>query len=69
MSVYPRMLYRPGTQYIVWDTHHVDTLVVIDEDEEASALKSGWSIAPDPLDRDGNGARGGSLPRKKGPKP
>jgi hypothetical protein len=60
------MLYRPGSQIRVWDAHNVDTLIVLDEAEEAAALQSGWSIAPDPLDRDGNGARGGS--RKRGPK-
>lgn len=65
MQQYPRMLYRPGSQMVVWDTHHVDTLIVLDEAEEATALKSGWSIAPDPLDRDANGFRGGSKPRKR----
>ena len=60
------MLYRPGTQYRVWDRHNVDTLIVDNETEESAARRDGWSIFPDALDHDGDGRKGGSLPRKKG---
>ena len=63
---YPRMLYRPGSQYRVWDEHDVDTLIVDSPDEQAKAEAAGWNISPEPLDHDGDGRKGGSLPRKKG---
>ena len=67
-SPFPRMLYRPGTALRVWNTHDVDTLIVNDATEEALALVAGWTNLPgetpqrDPLDHDGDGRRGGSLP-------
>ncbi len=70
MSGYPRMLYRPGTEVRVWNEHDCDTRIVRDADEEAAALEGGWHLHPscEPLDRDGDGRKGGSLPgrRKKG---
>lgn len=69
MSSYPRMLYRPGTSLRVWNAHDVDTLIVHDEHEQKSALANGWHMNPagkrDPLDHDGDGRKGGSLPRRR----
>lgn len=68
---YPRMLYRPGTSLRVWDAHDVDTMIVGDEDEHLAALERGWSESPvprDPLDHDGDGTKGGSLPRRGRPR-
>jgi hypothetical protein len=66
------MLFRPGTSLRVWNAHDVDTLVVDDEQEEREALSQGWKRhpAPDPLDHDGDGRKGGSLPgvKRKGPR-
>ena len=66
---YPRMLYRPGTSEVIWG-HHVDTMIVDDADAEMAAAEDGWKRSPDPeiepMDRDGDGFPGGSLPRKRG---
>jgi hypothetical protein len=60
------MLYRPGTTLRVWNAHDVDTKIVHDEAEELQAMDEGWDRKPDqhPLDHDGDGAVGGSLPGK-----
>lgn len=58
------MLYRPGTALRVWDAHDVDTLTVKDRAAEDAAVGMGWHRRPDqhPLDHDGDGRLGGSLP-------
>lgn len=71
MSDYPRMLYRPGDAVRVWNAHDVDTLIVADEAEHLDALTQGWTERPGPrhpLDHDGDGRPGGSLPRRPRPK-
>ncbi len=68
MSNHPRMLYRSGTMLKRWHGRDLDWLIVNDEREEAEALSKGWSLSPDPLDRDGDGRRGGSLPGQNVPK-
>ncbi|WDA36405.1 hypothetical protein [Sphingobium sp. YC-XJ3] len=64
---YPRMLFKDGTQYRVWNAHDVDTLIVADAEEEAQAKAEGWRESPappHPLDHDLDGKPGGSLPRR-----
>ena len=76
MSEYPRMIYRDGTAL---PEHGVDWLIVECEAELVNALADGWregleahDAAPrHPLDHDGDGEKGGSLPdavvlRKRG---
>ena len=68
MERYPTMLYRPGTTLRVWNAHDVDTLLVHSPEEETEAKRAGWSNSPvprDPLDHDGDGQKGGSLPRQR----
>jgi len=62
VSIYPRMVFRPGTMLRNWHGRDLDWQIVDDEVEEAQALSQGWRLSPDPLDRDGDGKRGGSLP-------
>ena len=66
---WPKMLYRPGATLRVWNAHDVDTLIVDDGEEEARALAQGWTHRPgekrDPLDHDGDGRKGGSLPKRR----
>ena len=61
---YPRLLYRPGSTMRVWNAHNVDLLTVHDRIEEDAAAADGWHRRPDqhPLDHDGDGRLGGSLP-------
>lgn len=71
---FPTMLVRPGTA-IKWAGHRLDSRTVHSEEEEAAARKDGWLEASellnpkpakrDPLDHDGDGAKGGSLPGAK----
>lgn len=64
MSMWPRMLYRDGNEYHVWDRHHVATRIVNSEEEESEALANGWRLTPDrkdPFDHDGDGRPGGSI--------
>ena len=68
MSDYPRMLYRSGTMLLGWHGRDLDWMIVDDEHEQAEALSQGWHLSPDPLDRDGDGKRGGSLPGQNAPK-
>lgn len=71
-AAYPRMLYRPGPSLRVWDAHDVDTCIVKDEDEHLAALEAGWGDTPEPrhpLDHDGDGKPGGSLPKRRGRPP
>lgn len=64
MSNHPRMLYRSGNS-LEWNGLSLDTRIVADENEEAQAVKEGWRISPFPLDHDGDGKPGGSLPGDK----
>ena len=62
------MLYRLGSALRVWNAHDVDTLLVHSEEEEIAAKRAGWSESPvprDSLDHDGDGHKGGSLPRQQ----
>lgn len=68
MSEYPRMLYRPGSAVRVWNAHDVDTMIADNEDDHLQALEDGWAESPeprDPLDHDGDGRKGGSLPKRQ----
>jgi hypothetical protein len=42
---YPRILYRPGSQYRIWGID-CDGLIVNDEAEHDAAVADGWSIRP-----------------------
>ena len=71
MSDLPRMIYRDGSAVEIWG-RKVDTRIVSDADELGEALASGWRLRPDPvdpLDHDGDGRRGGSLPRQRNRRP
>lgn len=65
MSNYPRMIYRKGTAL---PEYGVDYLIVADEAEEKAALADGWRLGLDPLDHDGDGQKGGSLPATAAPR-
>lgn len=71
MHEYPKLMYREGTA-IVWEGRSLDTLIACDHAGEVEAARSGWLTAeqllngkpgraPDPLDHDANGRKGGSL--------
>lgn len=70
MHEYPKALYRKGDS-LHWEGRDLDLLVVDDAQGEAAAMKQGWLRAadllsekpvkaPDPLDHDGDGRKGGS---------
>jgi hypothetical protein len=67
MSDYPQMLVKPG-KAIKWAAFDLDTLVVHDEAEEKAARSDEW-VSPhelvEPLDHDGDGKPGGSLPKAR----
>jgi hypothetical protein len=73
-GAYPLALYRSGTAFD-WDGRPTDSCVVNDEDEHLQAADDGWRDAADyhappksdPLDHDGDGHPGGSLPRRGRP--
>lgn len=46
---HPAMLYRPGTETVIWG-HRLDTLIVADEAAEEVAVAEGWSRTPPPED-------------------
>jgi hypothetical protein len=62
------MLYRPGSSLVIWG-EAVDTLIVDDAEAETAAADQGWRRSPlpdpHPLDRDGDGNIGGSLPKRR----
>lgn len=66
-GVYPKMLYRSGTDdsELIVEGQHLDTLVVRDEDEELAALEDRWRVNVLALDHDGDNRKGGSKPRAK----
>jgi len=67
MSDYPKMLYRNGDML---EEHGRDFCIVSTDTEEAEARAEGWGdYDQHPLDHDGDGRLGGSLPdtpRKRG---
>ena len=65
---YPKALYRDGGAEMIWGKP-VQTRVVGTAEEQAEALAEGWRLGPvpDPLDHDGDGRKGGSLPRRGRP--
>jgi len=69
MQEFPLMLYRPGSEVETMG-RAFDTLIVADADEEAAAGKDGWQRHDtiNPLDRDGDGNSGGSLPKRGRPR-
>jgi len=64
------MLYRKGGEF-EWDGKPTDMLCVANGNEHEDALREGWRVAADylanPLDHDGDGKSGGSLPRRGRP--
>ena len=70
MKQFPKMVFRDG---MTLPEHGVDFLIVESEAELASALDDGWredveaqqAVPRHPLDHDGDGAKGGSLPKAK----
>lgn len=43
---FPKMLYRPGEEYLVFDKHRVDTKIVKDAEDFGKAIAEGWSDDP-----------------------
>lgn len=62
---YPRMLYRAGSSALLHG-HWCDTLIVSNASAEDAAVEEGWGRAPDALDHDGDGRKGGARRRRKG---
>lgn len=67
---YPKAIYRDGGDELIWG-EPVETGEVHGSEEETAKLKEGWRLHPiaDPLDHDGDGQKGGSLPGRRGRKP
>lgn len=65
MDEYPKMIFRKGDML---PDHDVDFLIVENENEEREALENGWRLGFDPLDHDGDGLPGGSLPDDVAPR-
>lgn len=65
-SEYPKALYQDGGDDLIWGKP-VRTAVAHDEEEEKALRLKGWRLHPiaNPLDHDGNGKAGGSLPRRR----
>lgn len=75
---FPQMVFRPGDML---PEHGVDYLVVECEAELVNALADGWreelvadeapavALEKHPLDHDGDGKLGGSLPKRKPGRP
>lgn len=63
---YPKALYQDGGTDLIWG-NPVRTAIVHDGEEEEIMRLDGWRVHPiaDPLDHDGDGKPGGSLPRRK----
>jgi hypothetical protein len=70
------MLYRPSPDgHIKFDTGAFETLTVADAQEAEIAALDGWieadealTVRPHPLDHDGDGKLGGSLPDAVAPR-
>lgn len=71
---FPRMLYRRSSQgHVVIDGSPFETLAVSDVAALEAALDEGWrevedALAQHPLDHDGDGTKGGSLPDAVAPR-
>ncbi len=73
---WPKAIYRDGGDTLLWG-EPIETSSVKDAEEEKEALASGWRLHPlrreqvkrDPLDHDGDGHKGGSLPGKRRGRP
>lgn len=61
-------MYRDGGEALIWG-EPVQTRIVGSREEEMEALAEGWRFHPlkalHPLDHDGDGKKGGSLPRRQ----
>lgn len=66
---YPKAMYQDGGDDLIWG-EPVRTAVAQDADEEEIMRLDGWRVHPiaHPLDHDGDGSPGGSLPRRGRPK-
>lgn len=74
MSGYPKHLYRSPGPYGVGERSYA-IRGAADEAEEAALIAAGWKATregawgaedtPHPLDHDGDGKKGGSLPRRR----
>jgi hypothetical protein len=62
---FPRMVFRDGSAL---PEHGIDWLIVADEAEQRAALADGWRLGLHPLDHDGDGKPGGSLPDAVAPR-
>jgi len=70
---YPKAIYRDGGAALVWG-EPIETSAVDTREELMGALADGWRLHPlirdvHPLDHDGDGEKGGSLPRRRGRPP
>lgn len=71
---YPKAMYRDGGPDLIWG-EAVQSRTVRSYDEETEALAEGWRFHPlsrselHPLDHDGDGHKGGSLPVKRRGRP
>lgn len=67
---YPKAIYRDGGAALIWGLP-VETSAVYSDEEEQAARNDGWRLSPvaDPLDHDGDGHPGGSLPKRRGRPP
>ena len=66
---YPKAMYKDGGEALIWGKP-VMTLTVRSVEQEVEALADGWRFRPEhphPLDHDGDGDKGGSLPRRGRP--
>lgn len=64
---YPKAMYLDGGEELVWGKP-VRTAVAASADEESRLRAEGWRVHPikHPLDHDGDGKPGGSLPKRRG---
>jgi len=67
---YPKALYRDGGDALIWGKPVRTTIATTREEEKALAAQ-GWRLHPlrHPLDHDGDGRLGGSLPKRSGRPP
>jgi hypothetical protein len=66
-SEYPKAAYKDGGADLIWG-NPVQTRTLHSAEDETEALASGWRLHPiatDPLDHDGDGRKGGSLPQRQ----
>lgn len=66
---YPKAMYRSGGDQLIWG-RPVQTIAVHSAEEQGEFVADGWRLhpaEPSPLDHDGDGRSGGSLPRRNRP--